>query len=188
MYDDELAVAERSTSNLSSAPLVRCSHLVFGQADPRLDDFPRNGFFGSKESPLLFGDVLATVLDWFVRYGDLEEGDDHDLDLDVVNLTVTVSHPGYAATIHFNTHEGFWDLTYQWKPPEQIAYEAENKRKILRARWDARNGPHMWSSRTASEDSLHLIADCLRGCEWNDEWEEFGPSYDQLVEPELASA
>src|SRR5690349_21074789 len=68
MYDDELAVAERSASHLRSAPVVRSSHQVFGESETRFDDFPRNGFFGSKEHPLLFGDVVAAIFDWFARY------------------------------------------------------------------------------------------------------------------------
>jgi hypothetical protein len=179
MYDDELAVAERSARNLNTAPFVRCTHLPFGESDSRVDDFPRNGFFGDREAPLLFGEVLATILDWFVRYGSLEEGGDYDLDLGVVNLTVTVSHPGYAATIRFNTHEGFWNVDYEWKSPDQIEFEAQNKGKLLVPVWGARKGPHIWSSRTVGEDSIFQIADCLRGSEWNESWEAFTPSYDK---------
>ena len=186
MYDDELAIAERSASNLYDAPLVRCRHRRFGEPDDRLDDFPRNGFLSADGAPLSLGQVITTVLDWLVRYGDLEEGDDCDLDLSVVNLRLSVSSPGYAATVHFNTHEGFWDLSYQWKPPEQLAYEATNKGKMLVKRWDAIGGPYMSSSRSVGDDNLYPIADLLRGCEWNDDWEDFAPSYEDS--PTLAGA
>lgn len=183
MYDQELAIAEQSAASLCDARLVQCRHMVFGESDFRFGDFPRNAFFGVEAAPLRFGEVIATILDWYVRYGTLEEGDDTDLDLYVANLIVTVSSPGYLGKVHFNTHEGAWQLTYEWKPPEQIAYETELASDPLATTWEARKGPRMCSSRTVGEDSLHLVADCLRACEWDDAWEEFTPPYDQTKAP-----
>jgi hypothetical protein len=172
MYDGELAVAEQSTRSLFAAKRSKCRHRRFGEAEDRLGDHPRNGFLGGETESLSFGEVLTTILDWFVRYGTLDEGDDTDVDLDAVNLRITVSSPGYEAMVHFNTHEGFWDLTYEWISPEQLSYGAEHKGDLLVTRWDALNGPYMWSSRTVADDSLHKIADCLRGCELNTEQRE----------------
>ncbi len=191
MYDGELAVAERSVLRMREAPFLSCLHRKFDEAEVRRDDYPRNGIFSSTDGrPNQLGEVLETILDWFVRYGSLEEGDDYDLDLSIVNLTVTISSPGYAGTIHFNTHEGFWDLHYEWKPPEQLAYEVANKGNRLATRWDALAGPHVWSSRTAPEECLNAIADCLRGHRWYDAKEEIRAPYDDqvLADPEPALA
>jgi hypothetical protein len=178
MYDDELSVAHESVARLRSASLKRCKHRVFGEAEPKFDELPRNSFLAPENEPLLLGEVLDTMLDCWVRHRGLDEGDDKDLDLSVINLRFEVSRPGYLAQIHYNTHEGFWNLTYEWKPPEQLAYEEANKGKRLVTRWDALNGPHLWSSRTVGDDCLALIADKLRGFVWDsDDIEMMEPPY-----------
>lgn len=185
MYDDELTTAHESVGRLRAASFAGCRHHKFGEPDDRRHDFPRNGFVGSKNVPLSVGQVLETILDWFVRYGSLDEGvEQHDTD--VFNLTVTVAAPSYGVTIHFNTFEGFWDLTYAWKSPQQIEYEAANPDEMLRRSWHEKAGPQMWSSRTVYGDSLRIIADCLRGCEWDDDWERFDPPYNGSRQRQLA--
>jgi len=133
--------------------------------------------------------VLDILLDAWVRFYCVSEGDDEDIDLEVVNIRLEVTSPGYNARLTFNTPNGlFWRLDYVWKSKEQREYETANQGKRFVRRWDALNGPYMSSSRIVGEDSLTKIADCLRGAEWLDEWESFTPSYDETVDAEQDAA
>jgi hypothetical protein len=123
--------------------------------------------------------MVEILLDAWARYYRVDEGDDEDIDFDPVNIRLEVTSPGYRATLTFNTPHGlFWRVDYGWKSPEQLAFEVANAGKRLSPMWASRKGPYMWSSRTVGEDSLTKIADCLRGFEWQDEFEEAVPAYE----------
>jgi hypothetical protein len=193
LYDGELSDAHETVSRLRLAPMIRVSGRHWGEEEPDRETLPRNGWITDRAGQALnLGELIETMLDWWVRYGHLyeagEDGED-DIDLEPVNIRLEVSTPGYRAALSFNTPCSiFWILHYEWKSPEQTEYEAANTGKKFVRRWDALHGPHLWSSRTVSEDSLHRVAECLRGCEWDDAWEEFAPSYDVAVKRELETA
>jgi hypothetical protein len=178
LYDGELSLAHETVARLSQAVLVRSRGTRYGQSPVELDTPPRNGFITAADGgarPL--GEVIEIMLHWWVSYGTIDESGDEDMDLDPVNIDLSILSPDYKATLKFNTPNGlFWSLHYEWKSPEQIQYELENN-GLMVTRWDARNGPHMWSSRSVGEDCLYLLADRLRGCEWREDWEEFVPPY-----------
>jgi hypothetical protein len=183
LYDGELADAHETVVRLSKATLTRVQHRRWEQFDYDYETLPRNGWLVANGEALSLGEVIQTMLDWKVRYGHLYEAGadgEEDIDLEPVNIRLEVSTPGYRASLTFNTPCSlFWRLDYEWKPPEQLKYEAENYGKLIATRWDARNGSHIWSSRTVCEDCLRAIADCLRGSELTDDWDEFVPPYDQ---------
>ena len=183
LYDGELADAHETVERLSKATLVRVQHRRWEQFDYDHETLPRNGWLVANGEPLNLGEVIQTMLDWKVRYGHLYEAGENgeeDIDLEPVNIRLEISTPGYRASLTFNTPCSlYWHLDYEWKPPEQLKYEAENRGKLTATRWDARNGPHIWSCRTVCEDCLRAIADCLRGSELPDDCDEFVPPYDQ---------
>ncbi|QIK79440.1 hypothetical protein G7077_11520 [Sphingomonas piscis] len=190
MYDGELADAQNTVQRLRAAKLCNFEGSRPGPNGEKMHSLPRNGFITTSSGEAYdLGTLLETALDWWVRYGYLDEGDEGDnYDLDVVNFRLEVSCPGYQADVSFNTPTGlFWRLRYEWKSPERIAYEADGDQRF-RAVWNARTGPHLWSSRTVSEDCLYQLAQVLRGCEWNDEWDEFTPSYDAVQTKVLETA
>jgi hypothetical protein len=192
LYDGELAEAHETVERLSNATLARKQVRKWEQLDYNLESLPRNGWLVANGEPLNLGDVIQTMLDWWVRYGSLyEAGEDgeEDIDLEPVNIRLEISCPGYRASLTFNTPCSlFWRLEYEWKPPEQLRYEAENRGKLVATRWDALKGPHIWSSRTVGEDCLHKIADCLRGCELEDDnCDGFAPPYDASAPAEHES-
>ena len=185
MYDGELADAHDTVRRLRQATVRYCEgRRSFDAGGGRLDRMPRNGFITSSEGDGHdLGTVLETLLDCWVRYGDVHEDctfdDEDESDLEVVNLNLEVSCPGYRARLTFNSPTGlFWRIEYEWKSPEQIAYEKQNEGHIGSARWDARGGPHLWSSRQVGEDCLRIIADVLRGSEWEDNLSEIVPPYE----------
>lgn len=184
MYDGELAEAHETVPRLREARLVRYQQRRFEEGADQID--ARNGFLRTVEGELgELGHVLDTMLDWWVRYGNLAEGQEEGDDLSPMNLTFEISCPGYRGMLLFSDPCcAPWQLEYEWKSPEQVAYEAQNKGRFA-ARWDARNGPHIWSSRSVGEDCLYKIADCLRGTKWLDEWETFSPPYDVAVDSKL---
>jgi hypothetical protein len=184
LYDAELSEAHQTVARLRQATVVRSVCRRWGEPEAKLDTLPRNGFVTSPagESFTLAG-LIEAMLDRWVRYGTLYEGDEDDIDLDPVNVTLEIMSPDYRGRLTFNTPCSlFWTLEYEWKSPEQIEYEAKNS-GMLATRWDARNGPHIWSSRSVGEDCLYHLADCLRGCEWQDEWEEFRPLHEKASAP-----
>lgn len=193
MYDGELADAHETVPRLRSARLRYFEgSRSFEDGNERMKSPPRNGFITSEEGETYeLGAVIDILLDAWVRFDCISEGDDDDLDREVVNLRLEVSSPGYNARLTFNAPNGlFWRIDYEWKSKEQLEYEAVNQGNRFIRRWDALKGPHMWSSRTVGEDSLTKIADCLRGAEWLDEWESFTPPYDETIDakPEDALA
>jgi hypothetical protein len=190
MYDDELAAAAANVEKLAGARLISARGTRRGE---HLDGaMPPHSFLRNHEQESAsLGEVVMTLLDWFVRYGHVEEGDGEDgSDRSSHNLRLSVESPFHRATIHFNTFDSFWDLHYQWKSAEQLSYEAARPANQidLRPRWDAKSGPYMWTSRTINEDSLGLLADCLRGHEWDDTAEEVTPSYDRCCAAEEMDA
>jgi hypothetical protein len=194
MYDGELAEAHQTVRRLRQARIRYFDgRRPYDAGGVKLDRLPRNGFItDSHGQGHELGVVLETLLDWWVRYGSVDEDcaqeDDEEYDLETVNITLKVSCPGYRATLTFNSPMGLsWLLEYEWKPPEQIEYE-NNNRDGFGVRWDARNGPHLWSSRQVGADCLTEIADLLRGSEWQDGWEEFAPAYDATIEQALEQA
>jgi hypothetical protein len=187
LYDGELAEAHQTVTRLRGATLARYQRMPF---DPDGGvRIPPNGFLRTSDGRLgSLGDVLDTLLDWWVRYGTLAEAQEQGDDLLPMNLDLEISCPGYRATLLFSDPCCTpWQFDYEWKSPEQQAYEAETTGKFA-ARWDARHGPHIWSSRSVGEDCLSLIADCLRGTEWADEWETFAPTYDEATDANLEAA
>jgi hypothetical protein len=193
LYDGELTDAHETVMRLRNAKLVRKQVRRWEQTEVDHDTVPRNGWLAADGQPFNLGEVIEIMLDGWVRYGHLYEvGEDgeEDIDLEPVNIRLEISCPGYRATITFNTPCSlFWRLEYEWKSSEQLQYEDANRGERFATRWDARNGPHIWSSRTVGEDCLHRIGECLRGCDWNDDWHEFTPAYDEpaaTVEVETA--
>lgn len=187
MYDGELAEADQTVCRLRLAHLVRCQ----GRSVDKCSDesIPPNSFLRTSDGQHAeLGEVLDTLFESWVRFGAVSDSADERDDFDPVNLDVEVACPGYRASLRFNYPAGpHWHLEYEWKSSEQLAYEAEAE--IFTARWDARNGPHIWSSRSVSEDCLTQIADCLRGAEWGDGSTEFvRPDQKSADEPEGARA
>lgn len=187
LYDGELAEAHETVTRLREATLARFQHMPF-DADGDVPVAP-HGFLRTIDGHLgNLGQVLDTMFDWWVRYGTLAEGQAQGDDLLPMNLDLEISCPGYRATLDFGDPCCTpWHFDYEWKSPEQQAYEVENRGKFA-ARWDARKGPHIWSSRSVGEDCLYRIADCLRGTEWSDEWETFAPIYDEATHANLEAA
>jgi hypothetical protein len=192
LYDGELADAHETVERLRNARLVRKQLRRWEQSEVDRETLPRNGWLVTDGEPLDLGHVIEIMLDGLVRYGHLHEvGSDgeEDIDLEPVNISLEISCPGYRAVLTFNTPCSlFWRLEYEWKPPEQLKYEAANRGKRFVTRWDALNGPHISSSRTVGENCLHRIGDCLRDREWDDEWEEFAPPYDETEQREIEIA
>jgi hypothetical protein len=190
MYDDELVAAAPNVEKLAEARLIWVTGRRRGE--PLEAAMPPHSFFRNHEKEVAsLGEVVMTLLDWFVRYGDVGEADGEDgSDRGVYNLRLSIESPFHKATIHFNTIDEFWDLNYQWKSTEQLSYEAARPADQIdfRPRWDARSGPYMWTSRTVDDLSLRLLADCLRGHEWRDSDEEVIPSYDRCCAAEDVDA
>lgn len=188
MYDGELADAEKTVCRLRQARIVRCQGRSVEESSD--ESFPRNGFLRAADGQHAeLGEALDTMFDTWVRCGALSEDTDGGDELDPVNMDLEVACPGYRASLRFNYPAGpRWHLEYEWKSPEQLAYEAENG-GMFAVRWDARNGPHIWSSRSVNEDCLTQIADCLRGAERDGCSTDFVPSHQKPVnEPEGAQA
>lgn len=185
MYDGELADAHETVPRMRQATVRYFEgRRSFEAGGAKLNRLPRNGFITSAEGDGHdLGTVLEILLDWWVRYGSVHEDcaseDDEEFDLEVVNLRLEVSCPGYRARITFNSPMGlFWRIDYEWKSPDQIAYESQTDGSLVKARWEARAGPHLWSSREVGEDCLTIIAEVLRGSDWEDAFTEFVPPYD----------
>ncbi len=190
MDDDELAAAAANVEKLAEARLIRVNGTRRGE---HLNGtMPPHSFLRDhKEESASLSEIVMTLLDWFVRYGHVEEADGEDgSDRTAFNLRLTVESPFHRATVHFNTFNEFWDLHYQWKSAEQLAYEAARPADKIdfRQRWDASSGPYMWTSRTIDEGSIGLVADCLRGHAWRDADEEVVPSYDRCCAAEEIDA
>ena len=92
-----------------------------------MEEFARNGFLAHADGRTAsFGEVVDALLDWWVRYGTISEGQDNrEDDLEPRNLDVEIACPGYRATLEFaDPCCTRWVFEYEWKSPEQIAYEA----------------------------------------------------------------
>jgi hypothetical protein len=180
MYDGELSDAHETVTRLRAASLQYYEgRRSFEDGREKMTSPPKNGFITSEVGETYrLGDVVDILLDAWARFNRIDEGGDEDIDLEPVNLRLEISCPGYNARLTFNTPNGlFWHLNYEWKSPDQLAYEAAGD-KMFRATWESKDGPHMWSSRTVGEDSLTKVADCLRGCEWDEDLDEVTPPYE----------
>jgi hypothetical protein len=185
MFDGELGDAHSTVVRLRAAKVRFCdgNRYTDGRRE-EIKSLPENGFITSEAGrPYELGSVIDILLDAWVRYHSVDEGDDEDIDLDPQNITLEITSPGYQAMLKFNTPHGlFWRIAYEWKSPEQLAYEEATRGDRFKTVWESRNGPYMWSSRTVGEDSLTRIAECLRGSEWDYGCAEFQPPYASNVE------
>lgn len=171
MYDGELANAHENVARLREATFV--SSWVVGVDSDKLSGTlaPHRFLRSAGGEPLPVAYVLDTMFAWWLEHGSIEEdGDTEEEDLYAFNISFTVSSPGYRAELFIDAHETLWTLSYEWKPPEQLAYEAAKPTRgfDMRRRWDTLRGPSMSASRSVGEDSLTMIADCLRGRPWDD--------------------
>lgn len=171
MYDGELASAHEHVARLREATFVSSEVVGVGSKELRGTLAPHRFLRSAEGEPQPVGYVLDTMLYWWLEGGSIEEeGETEDGDLYAINISFTVSSPGYRAQLFIDAHETLWTLSYEWKPPEQVAYEAAAPTEgfDMRTRWDALKGPYMSASRMVGEDSLTEIVDCLRGRPWED--------------------
>lgn len=178
MYDDDLAECHKSVASLREAQFQQSWQHPRGAERRLVTDLPPHRFFRDTDGKALtLGYVLDTMLDWFVRYGDVEEeAGVEGPNYYAINLRFSVSRPGHHCRIHLDAYDNWWDVMYRWVSPEERAYchePCEDPR--FRTRFDALNGPYMVSTREIEEDSFALIADCLRGRPWDEREGEAQP-------------
>ena len=167
MYDGELASAHVNVVRLREATFVRSQSWGAG-ADKPAETLPPHRFLrDAEDQSASIGYVLDAMFAWWTENGSIEEEDEQaGVFLYASNIAFTVSSPGYRAQLLIDAYDTLWELNYEWKSPEQLAYEAVKPTNgfDMRRRWDALRGPYMSASRSVGEDSLTMLADCLRGC------------------------
>lgn len=174
MYDGELTRCHEAVGILRGAHFQHARQHKRGETPVSVPDLAPHRFLRNESGlPLDLGGVLDTMIDWFVRYGTLEESpeaehptfeDEDAWEYYAINISVSVEAPGHRCTIHVDAFETIWDLHYRWKSDEELNYERQRPVTGIdvRPRFDILGGEYISTTKTIGENGLLTVAEILR--------------------------